>query len=116
MDTPRYLRREGTDLIFVATDVLLKRKDMEPYHGPVPLRKEAQKAVREPAVDKGVENTATEREDIVLGVVKSVPRKFFVAPAFGRPSMPRLRDVRARCGFDVTVDEVVAAVKKLEEL
>jgi len=40
MDTPMYLRREGTDLIFVATDALLKRKDMKLYHGPVPFRKE----------------------------------------------------------------------------
>jgi hypothetical protein len=41
MDTPMYLRREGTDMIFVATDALLKRKDMTPYNGPVPFREES---------------------------------------------------------------------------
>ena len=52
MDTPRYLRREGTDLIFVATDALLKRKDMKPYLGPIPFRKEAEDAEKKPVLGR----------------------------------------------------------------
>jgi hypothetical protein len=72
METPKYLRREGTDLIFVATDALLKRKDMKPYHGPVPFRQE------------------------------------------GQAAMPVLDEVPEKAGFDVSVDEVTAAVNRLE--
>jgi hypothetical protein len=113
MDTPRYLRREGTDLVFVATEALLGRKDMKPYYGPVPFRKEAEAPTQETVVGKGAMSTMSGREDIIFGAVSSIPRESFVAPAFGRPARPRLEEVKDKTGFDVTLDEVLRVVRRL---
>ena len=128
MDTLKYLRREGTDLVFVWTPTLAERSDMRPYYGPVPLVNEnlsedskvvqvAQKVTEALAPLNAQEVTApplSTREEKILEIVKSIPRESFVAPAFGRPAMPRLDEVKEKCGFDVSVDEVVSAVNKLE--
>ena len=73
MDTPMYLRREGTDMIFVATDALLKRKDMKPYNGPVPCREES--AMEMPRLDEAKAGLGITTDEAGTAVRSSKGRK-----------------------------------------
>jgi hypothetical protein len=177
----RYLRREGTDLIFVETEALKQRRDMFPYHGPVPfpgpvaptvdeqriredgagksedvkrtedeatlleqfekLRQENEELRRRltqstevqaeelPPETEGAEKPpspmhprlpsleaiSSAREQMILDAVRTIPKEAWSVPGDGRPLMPKIRDVRIACGFEVGRDELIAVVRRIEE-
>jgi hypothetical protein len=53
----------------------------------------------------------TGRESAIIEAVKSIPKGSYVAPAFGRPSLPAIKAVEAITGFTVTVAEVIEALR-----
>lgn len=132
MPHPPYLKHNVTGRIHVWTEYLTKNKDLLPCY-------EAPESHSPPLVivkmtpdefeqfqkwqSEQVEPTSPApkpelpkdpgREGAIIEAIKSIPKKSYVAPAFGRPSLPALKDVEEITGFKVLVDEVVAAVKKL---
>lgn len=156
--TIEYLRLEGTDLIFVATEALRKRKDMFPYTGPVPILGPRASTVDEQRMDEEIQRRRSElmaleqrealrhapqnytavdieatddashiggtasdtppqlssRQQTILDAIAKIPGEEYVAPVFGRPAMPRIKDVREICGFEVSKEELAAAMRHLE--
>lgn len=104
MSTPKYLKKQGDpDHIYhVFTKGLAERGDMEPF---VP-KGEVKQAVK---LDVP-EMSADERLLTVKAAVLTIPVEQYGKAGFGRPAMPKVKDISEIVGFDATVDEVVAAM------
>lgn len=100
MSTPKYLKKKGDpDHIYhIYTEGLCGRGDMEPF--------EPKAAV--------VEISDSERAAKIRVAVLAVPEEQYGKAGFGRPALPKVKDISETVGFDVTVDEIATAMNSKE--
>lgn len=95
-----YVRKRGTNEIFVKTEYLMKRGDMEPCDGP---NSPPVKTVAVPAAKPT-------REATIREAVAKIDVKDYAKASFGRPAMPRIATVSEIAGFEVTKEEIAEAM------
>ncbi len=83
-----YCRKKGTNEIFVKTDYLMARGDMEVCPGP----------------DSPV---AT----IIASVIPEIRIEDYAKASFGRPAMPKVAQVSELVGFKVKPEEIIEAME-----
>ena len=111
INPPPYLRRVDTGDIFPYNPYFLDVVDLqwEAVYDPPFIVNEA---VSPGTVFPEEGETEDVRLTAIADAVSQIDPTQYSKPQFGRPAMPKVADVSAICGFDVTADEILAVMPK----